>query len=173
MSPGKNGPQHDRVLGHAAECDGIEEYDNKLPTWWLGLFYLSVIVGVGYGISYHFIEKTSQAALYDAEMAAAEARWPTPSANDALAAATSPESIAAGKEIYATNCVGCHAQDLTGGIGPNLTDAEWIHGGTLADINRVIAEGVPEKGMLTWGPILGPQKVAQVAAFIHSAGGGQ
>ena len=166
-------PTQDQVLGHGDEYDGIEEYDNRLPVWWVGLFVLSVIVGVGYGVNYHFIEQTSQAKLYEAEMAAAEAQWPTPTADDALAAATTPEAIEAGKAIYAQNCIGCHAADLTGGIGPNLIDAEWIHGGTLGETNAVITDGVPEKGMLTWGPILGPEKVAQVAAFVHSAGGGQ
>jgi len=166
-------PTQDQVLGHGDEYDGIEEYDNRLPVWWVGLFALSVIVGVSYGVNYHFIEQTSQAKLYEAEMAAAEAQWPTPTADDALAAATTPEAIEAGKAIYAQNCIGCHAADLSGGIGPNLLDAEWIHGGSLAEINAVITNGVPEKGMLTWGPILGPEKVAQVAAYVHSAGGGQ
>ena len=55
----------------------------------------------------------------------------------------------------------------------DLTDATWIHGGTLADIQNVVTVGVPEKGMLTWGPILGPDKIAKVSAFVHSAGGGQ
>lgn len=165
-------PQQDRVLGHADECDGIEEYDNRLPRWWLGLFYGSVLVGVGYAVNYHLIEGTSQAALYDAEVAAAEERWPTPTADEALASAGSPEAIEAGAAIYAQNCIGCHGPELQGGIGPDLTDAEWIHGGSLAEINAVITEGVPEKGMLTWGPILGPEKVAQVAAFVHSKGGG-
>ncbi len=162
----------DVVLGHADECDGIEEYDNRLPQWWVGLFVVSVIVGVAYGTNFHFIEGNSQAAMYDAEVAEAEAKWPAPSAEDALADAASPEAIAEGKEIYAANCVGCHGPELKGGIGPDLTDAEWIHGGTMTDINHTITEGVPAKGMLSWGPILGPQKVAKVAAFVHSSGGG-
>lgn len=165
--------EQDRVLGHADECDGIEEYDNRLPTWWLGLFYGCIVIGVGYAINFHFLSGDSQAARYEAEVAAAEQMWPTPTADDALAAATSPDSIEKGKEIYAQNCVGCHAADLSGGIGPNLKDAEWIHGGTLEAINKTITDGIPEKGMLTWGPILGPEKVAQVAAYVHSSGGGE
>jgi len=82
------------------------------------------------------------------------------------------QSIEAGRAIFATNCVGCHGAELEGGIGPKLTDAEWLHGGTLEAINQTIKDGVPEKGMLSWGPILGPQKVAQVAAYVYSAGGG-
>ena len=166
--------QHkDIVLGHADECDGIEEYDNQLPNWWVWLFVVSVIVGVFYTVDYHFIENTSQAAQYDAEVAAAEAKWPTPSAEDALADAGGAEAIAEGAGIYASTCVGCHGAELKGGIGPDLTDATWVHGGTLEAINKTITEGVPEKGMLAWGPILGPQKIAKVAAFVHSSGGGE
>lgn len=165
--------RRDVVLGHADECDGIEEYDNRLPRWWLGLFYGCCIFGVIYGVNYHFVANDSQAAQYDAQIAQAEILWPTPSAEEAMEGATGEEAIAKGAEIFATNCVGCHAADLTGGIGPNLIDPEWIHGGSLKDINHTITEGVPEKGMLAWGPILGPNKVAQVAAYVHSKGGGQ
>lgn len=163
----------DRVLGHADECDGIEEYDNRLPTWWLGLFYFCIGWAVIYGVHYHFVGERSQAAEYLAEVEAAEARWPTPTAEEAVAAASGEDAVEAGKAIYATNCVGCHGPELKGGIGPDLTDAEWIHGGTLEAINKTVTDGVAEKGMLAWGPILGPAKVAQVSAFVHSAGGGQ
>lgn len=156
----------DQILGHGDECDGIEEYDNKLPAWWLGLFYFGIIFGIGYTVHYHMIADRSQAGEYDAEVAAAAVTWPAPSAEELLAA--TPEDIEKGAEIYASTCVGCHGADLTGGIGPNLTDAEWIHGSSLEDINKTVTDGVPDKGMLAWGPILGPQKVAQVSAFIHS-----
>lgn len=165
--------RQDVVLGHAHEADGIEEYDNKLPTWWLGLFYGCILWAGAYLVWFHVIEDTSQAKMYEQEVAAAAVQWPAPSADQALAAAATPEAIEAGKAIYASNCVGCHGPELKGGIGPDLTDATWIHGGALPDIQKTITEGVPAKGMLSWGPILGPQKVAQVAAFVHSAGGGQ
>ena len=163
----------DVVLGHADECDGIEEYDNKLPNWWVWLFVICVIIGIVYGIDYHFVSNTSQAKQYDAEVLAAGEQWPTPTVDEALADAASPEAIEAGKAIFATSCVGCHGADGTGGIGPNLTDAEWIHGGTMAEINKTVTEGVPAKGMVAWGSILGPAKIAQVSAYVHSMGGGQ
>ncbi|MDQ8165464.1 MAG: c-type cytochrome [Gemmatimonadota bacterium] len=159
--------ERDKVLGHADEADGIEEYDNPLPTWWLGLFAGTVAFGIGYAVDYHFVSKRSQAGEYAAELAAA------PKAPEATAVAATPDAIAAGKEIYTANCVACHGPDLHGGVGPDLTDATWIHGGKLDEIAHIITVGVPEKGMLTWGPILGPQKVGQVAAYVHSAGGGQ
>ncbi|MFT4974259.1 MAG: cytochrome c oxidase cbb3-type subunit 3 [Myxococcota bacterium] len=161
--------QHsDQVLGHADECDGIEEYDNRLPAWWLGLFYLGIISGVSYTIHYHFIAHRSQAGAYNAEIAAAAVKWPAPDTDDLLV--VTEAAVSAGRDIYASNCVGCHGAAMEGGIGPNLTDAEWIHGGELTQIHETVSSGIPEKGMLAWGPILGPQKVAQVAVFVYSQG---
>lgn len=165
-------PVRDQVLGHAAEADGIEEYDNPMPNWWLGLFYLTIVWAVGYAVHYHFIARRSQPAHLAAEMADADLRWPREAA--AAQAATlviTPEAVEAGKVIYQANCVACHGADLKGGIGPNLLDTLWIHGGTPEAILATITHGVPEKGMLTWGPILGPEKVAQVAAYVVEQNG--
>jgi cytochrome c oxidase cbb3-type subunit 3 len=159
--------ERDQVLGHAAEADGIEEYDNPMPNWWLGLFYLTIVWAVFYVAHYHFIARRSQPAQLAAEMAAADLRWPREAA--AAQAATlviSDAAVEAGAGIYQANCVACHGADLKGGIGPNLVDTTWIHGGSPEAILAVITNGVPEKGMLTWGPILGPEKVAQVAAYV-------
>jgi cytochrome c oxidase cbb3-type subunit 3 len=160
----------DRILGHGNENDGIEEYDNPLPAWWVGLFALTVVWGVAYAVEYHLVSHRSEAATWAAEVAAAKAAMP--SAPAAIAEAPTPEMVKAGKAIFDANCVGCHGTDLRGGVGPDLTDAVWIHGGSYAEIRDTINNGVPEKGMITWGPILGPAKVAEVAAFVHAAGGG-
>jgi cytochrome c oxidase cbb3-type subunit 3 len=69
--------------------------------------------------------------------------------------------------------VACHAADGTGNIGPNLTDATWIHGGTPDEINNTVFFGVEGRGMIGWGPVLGAQEVASLAAYVHSLGGGQ
>ncbi len=156
-----------QVLGHAAESDGIEEYDNPLPNWWLGLFYLCIVWSFVYGIHYHFVAHRSEVASLADEMAEANKRWP-----QLAAAATSTHlditeaSVEAGETIFKANCVACHGADLKGGIGPNLLDTTWIHGGKPEEILHTITVGVPEKGMLTWGPILGPEKVAQVASYV-------
>ena len=163
----------DQVLGHADEADGIEEYDNALPTWWLGLLYFTIAWGIVYGVHYHWVAERSQVGSYQQELAAAAVAWPAPDPAAMASAATGEEAEEAGEAVYTANCVGCHGPELKGGIGPDLTDGAWIHGGTLADVTRTITEGVPEKGMLTWGPILGAQKVAQVAAYVFAAGGGQ
>ena len=158
-----------QVLGHAAEADGIEEYDNPLPNWWLGLFYFTIVWAAIYGIHYHFVAHRSEVKALAAEIAAANKRWPQEAA--AAASATvelTKENVEAGEAIFKANCVACHGADMKGGIGPNLLDTTWIHGGKPEEILHTITVGVPDKGMLTWGPILGPAKVAQVAAYVVS-----
>lgn len=161
----------DQILGHGEECDGIEEYDNDLPAWWVGLFILTVVGGVAYAVNWHVLTDTTQTGIYEAEMAAAAEQWPAADPNAEVV--VTDAMIAEGKELYMSNCIGCHGPEMKGGIGPDLTDAEWIHGGTYKEIQTTISVGVPEKGMLSWEPILGPQKVQKVAAYVHAAGGGQ
>jgi cytochrome c oxidase cbb3-type subunit III len=154
----------DQVLGHADEADGIEEYDNPLPDWWLGLFWLTIIWAFAYTVHYHFIAERSPEKALAAEIAAAEVRWPASAETGELI--PGPELAAAGQALYQTNCSACHGQALEGGIGPSLTDGEWIHGGAPAEVLHTVAEGVPAKGMPAWGPILGPERVRQVTAYI-------
>lgn len=75
-------------------------------------------------------------------------------------------SISIGKNIFSSNCAVCHGQSGEGGIGPNLTDPYWIHGGGIQDIFKLIKTGVPEKGMIAWEKQLKPQNIQQVASFI-------
>jgi len=92
------------VLGHADESDGIEEYDNPLPDWWVGLLWLTVIWAIGYSVHYHFIADRSQVGALAAEMAAAEVRYPAQAAASVAAVsadfAVTPEAIAAGETVY-------------------------------------------------------------------------
>ena len=157
------------ILGHGADADGIEEYDNPLPDWWLGLFLVSIVGGIAYAIDYHFISQRSQVGYFEAEMAAAEARWPTP--DGPVAFATSPELVATGEQVYTQTCASCHNAALTGGIGPNLVDDTWIHGGEPSAIVNTVTNGVKEKGMPAWGAVLGPQKVQAVVAYVVSKRG--
>jgi cytochrome c oxidase cbb3-type subunit 3 len=161
--------QQDQLMGHAADNDGIEEYDNPLPDWWIGLFIFTILFGIGYTVEYHFISNRSQDQAYIAQLEDAKVRWPE--FGKAKGVPTDAASIAEGQTIYATNCVACHGASLEGGIGPNLTDAEWVHGGTPDEIAAVVANGVAAKGMPAWGGILGPEKVAKVTAFVVSKAG--
>lgn len=155
-----------QVLGHADEADGIEEYDNPLPDWWLGLFVGCIIWAVLYTVHYHFIAHRSPVKELAAEMADARKRWPQSEAP--VKVVFSAAAIEAGEAIYKANCTGCHGENLEGKIGPNLLDSTWIHGGTPQEIVHTITAGVPAKGMLTWGPILGTEKISEVAAYVIS-----
>lgn len=156
----------DRIRGIGPEADGIEEYDNALPDWWVGLFLLTVVWGVIYAVDWHFISQKSQAGLYDQEIAQAKIQWP--GLDQKAGQDSSPETLAAGQEVFASTCGSCHGAELRGGIGPSLVDDTWIHGGTFDDIANTITNGVAAKGMPAWGPMLGPKKVAAVASFILS-----
>lgn len=159
-----------RLLGHADEADGIEEYDNPLPDWWLGLFWFTIVWALAYTVHYHFIADRSQEKRLAAEMAAAEARWPE-QAQAEIRFTMSDEAAAAGEAVYTQNCAPCHAAGLEGLIGPSFIDDEWIHGGTAADVIRIIREGVLDKGMVAWAGILSPEQINNVAAYVISKNG--
>ncbi len=180
------------------EADGIKEYDNPLPRWWLGLMYGTIIFGAIYWVRYHIMDTPT--LLQEMEMAASQSQPPAqstgetmdtgsesvPTESEATAAATggdaggtanlaaalsNPDNIAAGAALYQTNCLPCHGAKGEGTIGPNLTDEYFLHGGSNEDIVKVIATGVTEKGMLAWEPILGRKKVEQLTAFVVSITG--
>src|SRR5690606_25322653 len=80
---------------------------------------------------------------------------------------TDAADLAAGKAIYATNCVACHKDTGAGGIGPNLTDEYWILGGGIKNVFHTISEGGRAgKGMIAWKTELKPSEMAQVASYI-------
>ncbi|MCO4773179.1 MAG: c-type cytochrome [Deltaproteobacteria bacterium] len=166
----------DVIIGHTS--DGIQEYDNPMPMWWLGILWFTIAFSLVFA-PYLAMTEWTQEGQYDAEVAAADAKYGAALAAqkaeaekklEALAAkgGGSDADVAAGADIYKVNCVACHAADGTGGIGPDLTDAEWIHGGSYAEVTKTVSTGVLEKGMIAWGPILGDEKVAQVSAYVIS-----
>ena len=77
-----------------------------------------------------------------------------------------PAALAEGRETFLTTCAPCHRPDGGGNIGPNLTDDFWLHGDEPMEIVHTITEGQPEKGMPTWGPVLGPERIGHVAAYV-------
>ncbi len=166
----RNKPAPDTVLGHAAEADGIEEYDNKLPNWWLWTFYFTIVVGIWMMIDWHVLNDRTLADVYAAEVAAAEERFGDRVSLAPTDILITADTVAGGAALFAEHCVRCHGENATGYIGPNLTDAVWIHGGTPAEIAYTIYEGVPRQSMPRWGPELGVENVALLAAFVHNLG---
>ena len=162
----------DVLLDH--NYDGIKELDNSLPPWWLAMFYISIIFAVIYFPYYHVFDKGQLSAdEYAEEMAIAEKQQRLRLAMQANAvdentvkALTSADDLAAGQKIFIANCAACHGQLGEGGVGPNMTDDYWIHGGDIKSIFKTIKYGVPEKGMIAWKAQMGPSSMHQVASFI-------
>lgn len=153
--------------------DGIQEYDKRLPRWWLLTLYGAIAFGVCYWGYYHtYAVGVSPTVALETEMTINAQRAAAKASvidDDALwKMSLDPKVVLAGQTTFATMCAACHKPDLTGQIGPNLVDHQWIHGGTPMDAIRTIAEGVPAKGMPAWGTTLGKQKVAELVAFIFS-----
>ncbi|MFO1054736.1 MAG: cbb3-type cytochrome c oxidase N-terminal domain-containing protein [Planctomycetota bacterium] len=157
------------------EFDGIQEFDNHLPNWWLWTFYGACIFAFFYWLYYHgYGFGKSPMDNYRAEAAAAQAAAvETMFTDDELRAASKDAAVVkAGSELFTANCVACHAPNA-GGIlngallpGPNLTDNAWIHGGAPMQIFATVWKGVPEKGMVTWGPVLGKERIRSVVAYV-------
>lgn len=163
------------LLDH--EADGIHELDNKLPRWWVWLFYCTIFFAVVYMLYYHvFGAGDLMAAEYMKEMKAGEAIKATSLAKfesgmAALEPSKDPEVLAKGKQTFARLCAPCHRLDGGGLVGPNLTDDYWIHGDKFSDNLKTIWNGVPEKGMVTWKTMLKPQEILEVASYIYTLRG--
>jgi cytochrome c oxidase cbb3-type subunit 3 len=162
------------------EADGIKEFDNQLPRWWVWLFYLSIAYAAGLLIYMQLMGGKTLIQKYnedlEANLALQKSGSPQTPSGDQPAInldelMESEDTIAKGKEIYDVNCFPCHAADGGGTIGPNLTDNYWIHGGKPENIIAVVTNGVPDKGMIAWQPILGQEKVTQVSAYVLSLKG--
>lgn len=159
----------DQVFDH--DFDGIQEYDNRLPNWWLWILWVSIIFSFGYWLIFHtFGVAKLPRARYDVEMQrAAELQLARGGAVDDAALelmATLPDRVAEGQQIFSTYCVACHSARGEGLVGPNLTDEYWIHGGRPLDIHKVVTDGVLTKGMAAWGRQLGPTRVESVVAYV-------
>jgi cytochrome c oxidase cbb3-type subunit 3 len=160
--------------------DGIQEYDQRLPNWWLYTLYGSIVFWVIYWFV-HMIGGLVPAdgAQVDAAMdrvAAAKLASSIDVTNDKLfwEMSRNPVFVEAGKQTFQANCVACHLASLRGksenptAIGPDLTDTAWLHGGTPKEVYATASKGVTVKGMPAWEPVLGQKKTAEVVAFLLS-----
>jgi cytochrome c oxidase cbb3-type subunit III len=165
------------VMDH--EYDGIREYDNPLPRWWVNLFWASFVFSFGYAFHYHLSGNgQSVMAAYQEEERSAQAE----KSKQALAEAPSEGALAtlmndaelmksAGAE-FSKRCAPCHAAQGQGLIGPNLTDEYWLHGsGSLMDIYKVVSVGVAAKGMPAWQNQLAPAELRQLVAYVGTLRG--
>lgn len=164
----------DRLLEH--EYDGIREYDNPMPRWWVLTFWATIIFSGAYLLDIGGIGTgDGRIAQYEADMARWRAAHPQGEGpvdvQALLALAADREALEDGGEIFGKNCAACHAADGGGLIGPNLTDDRWLHGGSIEAVHASIANGVLAKGMPAWGRILTAAQVDRVTAYVWSLQG--
>lgn len=171
-SAGSPGAQ-DQVIH---EYDGVQEYDNDLPNWWLATFVVTVVFAAGYWLYYEGFRvapgprgsfDSDQTAL--AAAAASKQKSVGEATNEGLVKLSSESAtLATGKEAFVATCAQCHRADGGGNIGPNLTDNAWLHGGAPVEIYKTVRDGFVEKGMPPWGPVLGEDKTRAVVAYLLS-----
>jgi cytochrome c oxidase cbb3-type subunit 3 len=181
--------------------DGIQEYDQKLPNWWLFIFFGATLFFFGYWVAYYQFgwAKTdarridqAMAIIADAKAKALEEML-AQLTDEALVNewATDPAIVANGEVAYMANCIACHGQDLAAKIdigggqsvnlpGLSLTDGEWKYGAKPMDIFRIINEGTPADSpghngakMEAWGQKMPPLQIAEMTAYIISKNAGE
>lgn len=159
--------------------DGIQELDNFMPPWLQYVFIGTIIYAVGYfafytvlGIGKTGVEEYEEELKIEAVAASLRSNSMLASIDETnVELDNSAAALGAGKTIYEANCAACHAIDGGGGVGPNLTDQYWLHGGDIKDVFTVIKYGVIEKGMVPWEDQLSPQEIQEVGSYILSLKG--
>jgi cytochrome c oxidase cbb3-type subunit 3 len=168
------GSPQEKELMKEHTFDGIVELDNHMPPWLANVFYITIAFGVIYFTYYtvlglgesqydEYAEEQRVAAL---KIEAYKATLVNLIDETNVVFDDSPAAISAGQSIFQANCVACHAQDGGGGIGSNLTDEYWKHGGSINDIFKVIKYGFLERQMPEWQSQLSPEQIQQVSSFI-------
>lgn len=164
------------TTGH--EYDGIQELDNAMPMWWVGMFVLTILYAVGYLIWYPGLGNVKGAAgwtslnQWQGEVEQHDTRF---APMYAKLSAMSPEELAedriaqqVGRRLFINNCSTCHGVTAEGSFGfPNLTDGEWIWGSGFANVKQAILGGRVAV-MPAWGAALGDDGVADVTQYVLS-----
>lgn len=162
------------LLDH--DYDGIMELDNNLPPWWKGVLYISMAFAPVYIWFVHFSDYGTlqhEAYAYEMEMADEEVKAylatqqnTVDESNVTLLA--DADALGKGAALFTAKCIVCHGKAGEGGIGPNLTDNYWLHGGSIGDVFKSIKYGIPEKGMIAWKSELRPRDMQEIASYIKS-----
>ncbi|HVS51550.1 MAG TPA: cbb3-type cytochrome c oxidase N-terminal domain-containing protein [Opitutaceae bacterium] len=172
-------PPEDSVRPHV--YDGIQEYNKRLPNWWLFTLYITIVFWVGYWAYYQWFRVGPDGPQrVTRELAKIETAKLAAMASVKLDDATlwqmsrNPAFVDAGKATFQSTCASCHLASLRGksespaAVGPDLTDTNWIHGGRPMEVLNTVTNGVLVKGMPTWGPVLGQKKITEVVAYVLS-----
>ena len=168
--------------GHVWDGD-LEELNNPLPRWWLGLFIITVIFGAGYLTFYPGMgnfsgtSKWSSVGAYEEQVArqraAFDARLASLQDRSLFELANNGGAMATAKNLFSANCAGCHGSDARGAKGfPNLTDQDWLWGNDEQRLLETIAQG--RHGVMpALGGALGDTGVNEVASYVVSLSGGK
>lgn len=169
------------TTGHVWDED-LHELNNPLPRWWLWLFILTVVFGIGYLLIYPGLgnyagtagwssQKQYQEQTVAAEAVLARALAPF-ERQDVKVLAHNPEALRIGRNLFMNNCAACHGSDARGAPGfPNLTDKDWLFGGTPEAIVQTISQGRTSI-MPAWHDVLGGDAgVEDVLAYVLSLSG--
>lgn len=170
------------TTGHTWDGD-LEELNNPLPMWWMGLFLITAIWLViylfmypGFGSNEGSLGWTQQ-SQYEAEVAAAEEQLSVTfgpyEGAEVLALLDDERALELGRNVYANNCTTCHGSDARGAPGfPNLTDEVWNWGGEPDQVLTSILDG--RSGVMpSQGAMYGPEGVEQLAHFVRQLSGGE
>lgn len=169
-----------KPMGHVWDED-LQELNNPLPRWWLNLFYVTLVFGVGYLVLYPGLGTWrgllgwTETGQYDREMAAADKQYgplyDKYLKEDLKVVAADPEALKTGERLFVNYCSSCHGSDAGGGPGfPNLRDDDWLYGGDPQTIQTTIMNG-RQAAMPAWGAVLGPEGVSNVAEYVLSLSG--
>jgi cytochrome c oxidase cbb3-type subunit 3 len=171
----------DKTTGHIWDED-LRELNNPLPRWWLFLFIFTLVFAVGYLVLYPGLGNNkgtlnwSSKGQLEAEIAKAKVEEEKiyaafrPAAVEDLA--RDPKALAIGERLFLNNCAACHGSDAKGSKGfPNLTDTDWLHGGSPEKISETLHAG--RNGMMPpmAAAVGGPEEVRQVANYVLSLSG--
>ena len=171
----------DKTTGHIWDED-LRELNNPLPRWWLFLFIFTLVFAVGYLVLYPGLGNNkgtlnwSSKGQLDAEIAKAKVEEEKiyaafrPAAVEDLS--RDPKALAIGERLFLNNCAACHGSDAKGSKGfPNLTDTDWLHGGSPEKISETLHAG--RNGMMPpmAAAVGGPEEVRQVANYVLSLSG--
>jgi len=169
------------TTGHV--YDGIEEYNNPLPRWWLNMFYITLVFGVVYLILYPGLGKFqgvlnwSQESQLEEEVAAAKATY-QPLFDKYMNVpieelAKVKQATEMGKRIFVNTCFGCHGSDARGNPGyPNLTDKDWLWGGSPDQIKHSIVSG-RVGAMPPFGESLTADQIDELVQYVGKLSGHQ
>jgi len=164
-------------LGH--DYDGIRELDNRLPPWWLYGFYGCILFACVYMWRYHVAhtaplsgeEYTISVQKAELQKAAFLKNAASLVDENTVKQLTAASELAAGQKVFESTCFACHGKVGEGGVGPNLTDEYWLHGGSIQEVFKSIKYGWPDKGMKSWKDDFSPSQIAQITSYVRSLQG--